>query len=108
MKILLISPGSDDNIDNVIIRGIPYLFAKAFFAPHAVAAVAALTPPEHEIVIHDEYMRGAVDNIIIKNTYDIIGISISSNQINRSFDIAKICRTHCKEAKIVAGGIGVG
>ena len=46
MKILLISPGTTEDIDGQITREIPYLFAKTLFAPHAVAAVAALTPPE--------------------------------------------------------------
>jgi len=107
MKILLISPGSPDEIDNLIIRQIPYLFARAFTAPHAVATVAALTPPEHEVEIHDEYMRGPAENFLPGKTYDIIGISITSNQLSRSLKIAKACRQLCPKALIVVGGIGV-
>lgn len=107
MKILLISPGNPDEIDNTIIRGIPYLFAKAFIAPHAVATVAALTPAEHEVSIHDEYMRGPVENILEGTTYDIIGVTVISNQISRSVDISMHCKRLCPGAIIVAGGIGV-
>ncbi len=107
MKILLISPGTLDDIDSRTIREIPYLFAKAFFAPHAVAAVAALTPAEHEVTIHDEYMNGPVDAVIIKNEYDIIGITITTNQINRCLYIAALCKKHKPSTLVAAGGIGV-
>ncbi len=107
MKILLISPGTPDEIDHRIIRSIPYLFSKAFIAPHAVATVAALTPEGHEIVIHDEYMRGPIEKVLDGQSYDIIGVSVISNQIRRSVEISAICKAMCPSAIIVAGGIGV-
>lgn len=107
MKILLISPGTPDEIDHKIIRSIPYLFSKAFIAPHAVATVAALTPMEHEVVIHDEYMRGPVEEVLDGAQYDIIGVSVISNQIRRSIAVSAICKQKCPKAVIVAGGIGV-
>jgi radical SAM superfamily enzyme YgiQ (UPF0313 family) len=107
MKILLVSPGTSDEIDNLIIRGIPYLFAKAFTAPHAVATIAALTPAEHDVTIFDEYMKGPVDHFLPGTNWDIIGISVTSNQLNRSLQIAKLCKENCPNATIVAGGIGV-
>lgn len=107
MKILLISPGTTEEIDNRIIRGIPYLYAKAFNAPHAAATVAALTPPGHEVSIHDEYMRGPVDRILEGADYDIIGVTVISNQIRRSVDVSFICKKLCPKALVVAGGIGV-
>ena len=107
MKILLISPGTPEEIDNKIIREIPYLGVKAYFAPHAVAAVAALTDIEHEVTIHDEYCRGAVEMIIKPNIYDIIGISITSNQLKRSLEIAAFCKKTCPATTLVVGGIGV-
>ncbi len=107
MKILLISPGTLDDVDSRITQGIPYLFAKTLFAPHAVAAVAALTPSENEVEIHDEYTRGPVDRIIQCNSYDIIGISVTSNQQKRSLLIAKICKEFNKKTLVVMGGIGV-
>ncbi|MFA5195161.1 MAG: hypothetical protein WC401_05125, partial [Bacteroidales bacterium] len=107
MKILLISPGTPDEIDNKIIRQIPYLFAKANNAPHAVATIAALTPPEHEVSIRDEYMHGPVEEFLPGKSYDIIGISVTSNQLKRSLQIAAACKKYCPSAIVVAGGIGV-
>ena len=107
MKILLISPGTPDEIDNKVIRQIPYLYAKAFNAPHAIATVAALTPAEHEVVLHDEYMRGPSEVFLPGKEFDIIGISVTSNQLQRSLTIAAACRKFCPKATIVAGGIGV-
>ena len=107
MRILLISPGSPDEIDNLIIRQIPYLFAKAFTAPHAIATVAALTPREHEVTLHDEYMKGAVDDFLPETNYDIIGVSITSNQLQRSLKIAQLCKKFCPKSLLVVGGIGV-
>jgi radical SAM superfamily enzyme YgiQ (UPF0313 family) len=107
MKILLISPGKAGDIDNIIIREIPYLFAKAFFFFLSLASVAALTPREHDVIIHDEYMRGPVDNLIINEKYDIIGITVISNQLNRCLKLAELCRKHNPKALLVAGGIGI-
>ncbi|NVO01645.1 MAG: radical SAM protein [Bacteroidetes bacterium] len=107
MRILLISPGSPGEIDNKIIREIPYLLSKAFIAPHAVATIAALTPREHEVEIHDEYVRGPINQLLIGKEYDIIGISFTSNQLLRSLEIAKACKKYCPNSTIVAGGIGV-
>jgi radical SAM superfamily enzyme YgiQ (UPF0313 family) len=107
MKILLISPGTPDEIDNKIIRSIPYLNAKAFIAPHAVATVAALTPEEHDIEIHDEYIRGPAEDFLPGKNYDIIGISITSNQLIRSLQIVEACKKFCPSSTIVVGGIGV-
>ena len=107
MKILLISPGSYDDIDSQITRSIPYLFAKAIFSPHAIASVAALTPPEHEVEIHDEYIRGPVDLVLKDKLYDIIGISITSNQLKHCLAIAAYCKKLIPNALVAVGGIGV-
>jgi radical SAM superfamily enzyme YgiQ (UPF0313 family) len=107
MKILLISPGTPEEIDNKIVRAIPYLFVKAFIAPHAVATVAALTPPEHDVTIHDEYIRGPVELVLLDKVYDIIGISITSNQLKRSLAIAGHCKRISPGSLVVVGGIGV-
>lgn len=106
MKILLISPGRPDDIDTRVARAVPYLGTGALFAPHAVAAVAALTPPGHEVHIHDEHQRGPADSIIASGTYDIIGITVTSNQLPRVLTLGGLARSHRPEAKVVAGGIG--
>ncbi|MCX6285465.1 MAG: cobalamin-dependent protein, partial [Bacteroidetes bacterium] len=107
MNILLISPGTTEDIDGKITREIPYLYAKTLFAPHAVAAVAALTPPEYHVDIHDEYARGPADPVIRNNIYDIIGISITSNQLKRSLYLAGLAKKSNPDALVVVGGIGV-
>jgi radical SAM superfamily enzyme YgiQ (UPF0313 family) len=107
MKILLISPGSPDDIDSQITQGIPYLFAKTLFAPHAIAAVAALTPPEHHVALHDEYTCGMAESAIQNNTFDIIGISVTSNQQNRSLQLAMFSKKHSPSSLVIFGGIGV-
>jgi radical SAM superfamily enzyme YgiQ (UPF0313 family) len=107
MKILLISPGSPDDVDGKITREIPYLFAKTLFAPHAVTAIAALTPAEHQVDIHDEYARGFADAVLQKNGHDIIGISITSNQLKRSLHLAHVAKKSNPDALVVVGGIGV-
>jgi len=107
MKILLISPGSYNDIDSQITRSIPYLFARAIFSPHAIASVAALTPPEHEVEIHDEYIRGPVEMVLTGKSYDVIGISVTSNQVKHCLDIASHCKRLVPKAVLVVGGIGV-
>ncbi len=107
MKILLISPGTPDDIDSQITQGIPYLFAKTLFAPHAIAAVAALTPREYEVTLHDEYTAGQVESIIANKTFDIIGISVTSNQQKRSLQIARHSKKVSPSSLVVFGGIGV-
>ncbi|MEI7727085.1 MAG: radical SAM protein [Bacteroidota bacterium] len=107
MKILLISPGTPDDIDSQITQGIPYLFAKTLFAPHAIAAVAALTPPEYDVVLHDEYTSGPIELIIGSNAFDIIGISVTSNQQKRSLQIAQYSKKVSPTSLVIFGGIGV-
>lgn len=107
MNILLINPGSPDDVDGKITREIPYLFAKTLFAPHAVTAIAALTPSEYDVEIHDEYARGAVDDLLRKNGHEIIGISITSNQLKRSLYLAHLAKSSNPDALVVVGGIGV-
>lgn len=107
MKILLISPGNPNDIDSKIIQGIPYLYSKSLFAPHAIAAVAALTPAEHDVWLHDEFADGDVEPLIRNNPFDIIGISVISNQQTRSLQIAGFSKKHCPGALVILGGIGV-
>jgi len=107
MKILLISPGSPDDIDSQITQGIPYLYAKTLFAPHSIAAIAALTPREYEVILHDEYTAGQIEPIIEKTFFDIIGISVTSNQQKRSLQIAQFIKSGRPDTLVVFGGIGV-
>ncbi len=106
MKILLISPSSKDDIISKTVKDIPYMDSGAFFAPHALAAVAALTPPGHEIILHDEHMRGPADNLIRNGTFDVIGVSLITNQLRRTLEIAEIMKGGSNAGCFVIGGIG--
>jgi radical SAM superfamily enzyme YgiQ (UPF0313 family) len=106
MRILLVAPGADDDLDNRIVREVSYLGAKALFGPHAVVSVAALTPPGHEIVVHDERMRGPATALLDREQFDIVGINLTTNQFNRALAIARHCKEHRPATIIVAGGIG--
>ncbi|MCK9204228.1 MAG: B12-binding domain-containing radical SAM protein [Bacteroidales bacterium] len=107
MNILLINPGSSDDVDSRITQEISYLFAKNLFAPHAVTAVAALTPSCWHVEVHDEYTRGPSDSLIRNNPYDIVGITITSNQLRRSLYLANLVKVNQPAALVVVGGIGV-
>ncbi len=106
MKILLISPSSEDDIISRTVKDIPYMDSGAFFAPHALAAVAALTPPGHDVVLHDEHMRGPADKLIQEGSFDIIGVSLITNQLRRTLEIAEFIKGQDTAGCLVIGGIG--
>ncbi|MBD3239306.1 MAG: DUF4070 domain-containing protein [Chitinivibrionales bacterium] len=106
MRILLISPGTDNDLDSRFIREVPYLGAKVLFGPTAVATVAALTPPEHEVVIHDEHMRGPVEQVIDTGSFDVVGVNLTTNQFTRATAIADHTKRTAPRTVTVAGGIG--
>jgi radical SAM superfamily enzyme YgiQ (UPF0313 family) len=105
MKILLISPGTENDIVIRSIKAVPCLESKAFFAPHALAAIAALTPSEHNIVLHDEHLHGPVNDLLGTERFDIIGISLITNQLQRALEIAEFCKTNGIPGCLVIGGI---
>ena len=106
MKILLISPAAEDDLDNYLVREVPFLGADAFFAPHALTALAAITPADHDLTIHDEHVDGPADEIIRAGAFDIIGVSLFSNQLERTLALARFCRSIEHRAAVVVGGVG--
>lgn len=112
MKILLIGLGSEDNFYGRLLHEIPYMqyIARgktgAFIAPYALTTLAALTPSKHQVQIHDEQVRGPVEPLLEKNDYDIIGISMLTNQLNRTLKIAEFCKKKKFSATVVVGGAG--
>lgn len=52
--------------------------------PHCLQILSALTPPEHEVVIYDEYHRPAPENI----KADLVGISVWTAAANRAYYLA--------------------
>ncbi len=106
MRILLIAPGTPEDLDNRIVREVSYLRAQALFGPTAVVTVAALTPPGHDVVVHDERMRGPAVEILGRERFDIVGINLTTNQLNRALAIARQCKEKSPGTITVAGGIG--
>ena len=68
--------------------------------------LAALTPPEHEITIHDEYVQGPVERVLERKTYDLVGITMLANQLNRTVTLGRFCRDSRVPGILVAGGSG--
>ncbi|HOI10426.1 MAG TPA: radical SAM protein, partial [Myxococcota bacterium] len=108
MRILLINPGGSEDILTRVVREIPFLDSGAFFAPHALTAVAAVTPPEHEVRIHDENLHGPVDPLLADGRFDVVGITLTTNQLRRTLAIVDACRAAGSDARVVVGGIGAG
>ncbi len=109
MKILFLSPQSKDDVANSIIQQIPFMKwrkSAALVPPLALVTVAALTPPEHEVYIHDEHAHGPVEPLLEENDYDIIGISMIANELNRTLSIAEFCKKKELRGKVVVGGAG--
>ena len=112
MKILLVSPHSEDDFNTNLFKEIPYLQnnskkqSSAYVAPHAVATVAALTPADHDVHIHDEHVNGRIEDTLKSNQYDIVGISMLTNQFNRTIDIAEFCKCLVPAPLVVVGGAG--
>ncbi len=88
-------------------RDLPFMESSAFFAPHAVVAVAALTPKEHEVEIFDEAMSGPVEEHLNDNSYDIIGLTLITNQLTRVLQIIKFCKDRNFPSLYIAGGVAV-
>jgi radical SAM superfamily enzyme YgiQ (UPF0313 family) len=108
MRILLINPGGSEDVLTRVVREIPFLDSGAFFAPHALAAVAAVTPAEHEVRIHDENLHGPVDALMAAGRFDVVGITLTTNQLRRTMAIVDACRAAGSDARVAVGGIGAG
>lgn len=105
-KILLVSPSSDDDFLSQSIHDVHYLQAEAFFAPHAITAVAALTPEGYDVHIHDEQLHGPVIPLLARESFDIVGISLIATQLDRVRTIALAFRKMGSPGRLVVGGIG--
>jgi radical SAM superfamily enzyme YgiQ (UPF0313 family) len=111
MRILLVSPRSDSDQFKEALEQAPSLSSSsrgkktAHFAPYSLLAIAGLTPDEHEVELHDEQVRGHVDPVLAEGKHDIVGISVMTNQLKRTLQIARACKA-CGIRAVVAGGAG--
>lgn len=107
MNILLISPSEFKDIEFKTVTAAPFMKIKALFAPHALAAIAALTPKKYEVKIFDEAVHGSVEEHLKTNTYKLIGIHLTTNLLKRCIEIGTHIRDNYSESYLVAGGIGL-
>lgn len=112
MRILLISPQSEYDMYVNLLHDIPYLSCMTSknsgtnMAPLVLVTIAALTLSKHELFIHDENVHGPVEPLLEKTDYDIIGISMITNQFNRVFKITEFCKKNMLPSAVVIGGAG--
>jgi radical SAM superfamily enzyme YgiQ (UPF0313 family) len=66
--------------------------------PSCLQILSALTPPEHEVTLHDEYHRLAPETIHA----DLVGISVWTAAANRAYELADTLRS--KGLPVVLGG----
>ena len=95
MKLLLIQP-AQMYPDGTLIR-----FQQSISYPVGLVTLAALTPPDVEIVIQNE----CVDSIDLDAEIDLVGITGYTSQISRGYQLADEFRQRGK--KVVMGGIHV-
>jgi radical SAM superfamily enzyme YgiQ (UPF0313 family)/anti-anti-sigma regulatory factor len=95
MRILLVSPEYPDSRLRFTKKEV-----RAFWFPRlSCVTIAALTPPEHEVVFIDE----AVDHVPLEEDFDVVGISVMTAMAHRAYDIADHFRG--RGAKVVLGGM---
>jgi len=82
-----------------------FLTFKAGIAPSSIATIAALTPPQVEIILWDEHVSGDVDSQVVSGGYDLVGLTGFFLHLPRAVNIAKLCRT--QKVPCVMGGPGV-
>lgn len=107
MKILLIQPCDINDIEYKVAVSAPYMGIKSLFAPHALATIAALTPQGNTIKIFDEAIDGTIeDSDILSENWDIMGIHLTTNLINRCKEIGEYFSKNAPDTYRIAGGIG--
>jgi radical SAM superfamily enzyme YgiQ (UPF0313 family)/anti-anti-sigma regulatory factor len=95
MRILLVSPEYPDSRLKFTKKEV-----RSFWFPRlSCVALAALTPPEHDLVFIDE----AVATIPLEEHFDVVGISVMTAMAHRAYEIADQFRR--RGAKVVLGGM---
>lgn len=90
MKVLLISPLSGPN---------PQRTGRGVLPPLSLLTVAGLTPPDVEVRLIDE----AVEEVDYAGDWDLVGITATTAQANRAYQIADAFRS--RGVPVVLGGI---
>lgn len=98
MRVLLVSP---DRRDIAVARELGKARLRALFPPLSLLQVAALTPPQIEVVIQDE----GVQDIDTDASCDFVGITACTSAAPRAYEIADAFRRRGKP--VVMGGMHV-
>ncbi len=95
MKILLIQPAQ------LYPNGEPITFQQSISYPISLVTLAALTPPDVEVIIKNE----SVDDIDFDSDVDLVGITGYTSQITRGYQLADVFRA--RGVTVIMGGIHV-
>ncbi len=106
MRILLVSPGGEDDFLSGSLDDVAWLQADAFFAPLSIATVAALTPTAYDVTLHDEALRGSVIPLFARQDWDVVGVTLQATSLARVQAIARAFRLMGCSGLLVVGGIG--
>lgn len=108
MRILLVAPrrGSDFARDDFAGTRIAAQFPLALMPPIDLATVKALTPPDIEVDVWDESVKGHIDDQTdLGKDYDLIGVTAYMTHIPWALELARTMRR--RRVPIVIGGPGV-
>jgi radical SAM superfamily enzyme YgiQ (UPF0313 family) len=78
---------------------------KPSLRPLPLATIAALTPDDIEVVIHDEHVHGLIKDVADFGACDLVGITAFSSHLRRARKIAQMARS--AGVPVVIGGPGV-
>ena len=105
-NILLVNPRYE--METLRVSDVEHIAARADNMPLGLATVAALTPAdEFNVQIWDEFVRGPVEQHeqLLKNNYDLVGVTSTRVTLLRAIDAASFFRSH--GILTVVGGPGV-
>ncbi len=104
MNILLISPDSDN--EGLWVTGEETTEVMNNMVPLGLATIAALTPGDIRVDIHDEVVHGPIDaSTTFDVDYDLVGVTGFKAHLKRAREIAREFRR--REILVAVGGPGV-
>lgn len=109
LRILLVNPDTHEDTYHAMAREISYLASRrsgGVIAPLALLTIAALTPRDHDVRLHDENVHGPVEDLLRRERFDVIGISTLDIQIGRVHQIGSWCKQNGVTATLALGGPG--
>ena len=107
-RILLVSPlrGSDFAREDIVPSEGEFQFPRALMPPLDLATIKALTPPDFEVDIWDESIRGSIrDETDLGKDYDLFGATAYMTHLPWAREFAR--QAHRRGRPAVIGGPGV-